>query len=191
MENNESTWLIDDHSKGSSMGCPQPDGWWWHSHSGRRSGLLECLFVTRYRHQALAATTRYTRPRSSLVPRIARPSFFLQSARKDAANRVGLPSRGRPHLVDSGAFGPAQHRDLRRLLRGPRRLRIGQRLQGRPQPIQQSLTIAHLAYRIDTWQAIPQGEQSLIVERCGSQLLKRSNNDLILARRGRRLGAAD
>jgi hypothetical protein len=86
-----------------------------------------------------------------------------------APHGVRLPPRRCPHLVDGDAFGPAQQRDHLGLLRGARRLRIGESLQRRPHAIDQRLTISDLAQSVGTGQTVPQGEQPLATEPCGAQ----------------------
>jgi hypothetical protein len=49
------------------------------------------------------------------------------------------------------------------------------------------LAIADLAQPVDTGQAVPQGEQPLATEACGAQFVERGDDDLVLARLGRRL----
>src|SRR6516164_5466867 len=121
------------------------------------------------------------------------PELFLQRAREHAADRMTLPARRTRHFVDGSPLGSTQHRDhfvlLRRALRVGLRLWVRQRLDGRPQLIDQRLAVANLPPFLDTGQSIPQCQQSLAAEWRCVQLLVRSNGKLAFVECRRRVAA--
>jgi len=104
-----------------------------------------------------------------------------------------LPARRTRHFVDGRPLGSTQHRDhfvlLRRALRVGLRPRLRQRLDCRPQLIDQRLAVANLPPFLDTGQSIPQCQQSLAAERRGVQFLFRRDGNLAVIDCGWRLAA--
>jgi hypothetical protein len=68
-------------------------------------------------------------------------------------------------------------------------VRVGQRLDCRPQPIDQRAAVTNLRLLLDTGERVPQCQQSLAAEPGGVQLLPRSNGNLVLVDGCRRLAA--
>src|SRR6516165_3081642 len=121
------------------------------------------------------------------------PELLLQGARKDAAHGVALPSGGTRHLVDGCALGSPQHgNDLvlhRWALCVRWRFRVRQRLDCRPQLIDQRLPVADLPPFFDTGKSVPQCQQPLADEWGGVQFLVRRDGNLAVIDCGRRLAA--
>src|ERR1700730_11554189 len=79
--------------------------------------------------------------------------------------------------MDRGTLGSAQHRNDLVLLRWALRLGLGfrQRFNRRPQLLDQCVAISDFPPLFDTWQSIPQRQQSLAAEPGCMQLLARSD----------------
>src|SRR4051794_34876637 len=121
------------------------------------------------------------------------PELFLQGSREDAANGMTLPAGHARHLVDRCTLGQTQHSNHHVLLRGALRvrlrLRIRQRLDCRPQLIDQRIAVANFVSLLDAGQSVPQCQQPLAAERGSVQLLVRCNGNLAVIDCRRRLAA--
>src|SRR5215472_756431 len=121
------------------------------------------------------------------------PELLLQRTREDAAHGVALPTCGICRFIDGRSLGSPQHRDdlvlFRRALCVRFRLRVRQRLDGRPQLIDQRLAVADLPALFGTGQSIPQRQQPLAIKRSGMQFLLRGDGNLALIHCRRRLAA--
>src|SRR3984893_17194461 len=93
--------------------------------------------------------------------------------------------------MDRGTLGSAQHRNDLVLLRWALRLGLGfrQRFNRRPQLLDQCVAISDFPPLFDTWQSIPQRQQSLAAEPGCMQLLARSDCNFALIHCSRRLAA--
>ena len=102
-----------------------------------------------------------------------------------------LPACGADHLIDRCTLGSTQHRNDLVLLRRALRVGLGlrQRLDRRPQLIDQRSAVADFPALFDIGQSVPQRQQPLAAEPGRVQFLVRCDDNLALTDYGRRLAA--
>src|SRR5947207_6169842 len=119
--------------------------------------------------------------------------LLLQRSRKETAHRVPLPTHSARDFADGCALGSLQHCDHRLLLRWGLRVgrlvRVRQRLDCRPQLIDQRIAVTDLRLLLGTRERVPQRQQAFAAEPGGMQLLPRGNSNFALVPGGRRLAA--